>query len=54
MKSVVELEDEIESLFDKKPDGRNKTQLREWANTINNLIKEVNELAKIKIYNEVK
>lgn len=47
---VTEITDEIERLFDNKPDGRKKSDLSHWKNEINQLIDRVNQLAKIKIY----
>jgi len=49
---VVDLTDEIERLFESKPDGRKKSDLIEWKNRINLLINRVNQLSKIKMYAE--
>jgi hypothetical protein len=50
-KSIVELVDRIEDLFDKKPDGRKKLELEDWKKSINQLIEIVNKETKAKIYN---
>jgi len=54
MPAVVELTDEIEQLLEEKPDKRKKKEYQEWKLRVNELIKQVNQLAKFKMYNLVK
>jgi ElaB/YqjD/DUF883 family membrane-anchored ribosome-binding protein len=54
MPSVIELTDEIEQLLEEKPDKRKKKEYQEWKETVNSLIKRVNELAKFKMYIPIK
>jgi len=54
MPAVVELTDEIEQLLEEKPDKRKKKEYQEWKLKVNELIKQVNQLAKFKMYNIVK
>ena len=54
MPAVVELTDEIEQLLEEKPDKRKKKEYQEWKLKVNELIKEVNQLSKFKMYNPVK
>jgi len=49
--NVVDLYDRIEDMFDKKPDGRKKDELKEWKREINIMIELVNKETKTKIYN---
>jgi len=49
--NVVDLYDRIEDMFDKKPDGRKKDELKEWKREINIMIELVNRETKTKIYN---
>lgn len=52
--AVVTLVESIEKLFDECPDKRKKQEYKEWKETINKLIDEVNRLSKIKMYNTIK
>ena len=54
MPGVLELTDEIEQLLEEKPDKRKKKEYQEWRLKVNELIKEVNQLSKFKMYNPVK
>jgi ElaB/YqjD/DUF883 family membrane-anchored ribosome-binding protein len=54
MPGVLELTDEIELLLEEKPDKRKKKEYQEWKLRINELIKQVNEMSKFKMYNLVK
>ena len=54
MPGVLELSDEIEQLLEEKPDKRKKKEYQEWKLRVNELIKEVNQLSKFKMYNPVK
>jgi hypothetical protein len=49
--NIVDLYDRIEGMFDRKPDGRKKEELKEWKREINIMIELVNKETKIKIYN---
>tara|TARA_R110000868_G_scaffold404316_2_gene682336 strand:+ start:393 stop:572 length:180 start_codon:yes stop_codon:yes gene_type:complete len=49
---VTEIVDEIESMFESKPDARKKSEVLEWKNNINLLIDRVNKLSKIEMYNK--
>lgn len=51
---LAELSDEIESGFEKRPDGRKKIQLEKWKKEINSLIKIYNTKAGSKVYLPVK
>lgn len=51
---VVTLVESIEKLFDECPDKRKRQEYKEWKDTINKLIEEVNHLSKIKMYNTVR
>lgn len=52
--AVVTLVESIEKLFDECPDKRKRQEYKEWKETINKLIEEVNHLSKIKMYNTVR
>ena len=54
MAHVVTLVDTIEDLFSQMPDKRKKKEYQEWKLKVNELIKQVNQLAKFKMYNIVK
>jgi len=54
MPRVLELTDEIEQLLEEKPDKRKKKEYQVWKLKVNTLIKQVNELAKFKMYNLIK
>ena len=54
MPAVIELTDEIEQLLEEKPDKRKRQEYQEWKLKVNELIKQVNQLAKFKMYNPVK
>jgi hypothetical protein len=45
---------EIEELFDKKPDGRQKKEVLIWKQSLNPIIKEINLLSGFKMYNPIK
>lgn len=49
---VIDLVDKIESMFDKKPDGRKKKEFAIWKKEINPVIDELNKIKKMKIYNK--
>jgi hypothetical protein len=52
MESITSLTDQIEILFDKKPDGRKRDLFKKWKEEINILIEAVNKLSKIKLYSK--
>ena len=54
MSSVLEISDTIEEMLENKPDKRKKKEYQEWKEEVNRLIKEINQLAKFKMYNPVK
>ena len=54
MPNVVTLVDDIEDLFSQMPDKRKKSEYKEWKQTINKLIEEVNKVSKLKMYNIIK
>lgn len=54
MSSVIELTDRIEELLEDKPDKRKRKEYQEWKLEVNQLINEVNQIAKFKMYNPVK
>jgi ElaB/YqjD/DUF883 family membrane-anchored ribosome-binding protein len=54
MSSVLEISDTIEEMLENKPDKRKKKEYQEWKDEVNRLIKEINQLAKFKMYNPVK
>jgi hypothetical protein len=45
---------EVEELFNKKPDGRQKKEILVWKQSLNPIIKEINLLAGFKMYNPIK
>jgi len=49
---VTEITDGIEKMFENIPDKRKKLEYSQWKNDINKLIKRVNQLSKIKMYQE--
>ena len=49
--NITELVDRVEQMFDEKPDGRKKLELKEWTKEINILIDIINKQTKSKIYN---
>jgi hypothetical protein len=49
--NITELVDRVEELFDNKPDGRKKLELKEWTKEINDIIDVINKQTKSKIYN---
>jgi len=51
---VVDLVDRIEELFSKVPDKRKRKEYKEWQDTINLVIEELNKLCKFKMYNPIK
>jgi hypothetical protein len=54
MALVVDLVEQIETMFLNIPDKRKKSEYKEWVSTVNKLILEVNTLANLKLYNTVK
>ena len=54
MPGVLELSDQIELMLEQKPDKRKKKEYQAWKEEVNQLIKEINQLAKFKMYNPVK
>lgn len=54
MSSVLEISDTIELMLENKPDKRKKKEYQAWKDEVNKLIKEINQLAKFKMYNPVK
>lgn len=54
MALVVDLVDRIEELFSHQPDKRKRKEYKEWQDTINLVIEELNKLCKFKMYNKVK
>lgn len=54
MASVVSLVERVEEMFSEIPDKRKKKEYKEWKDTINILIQELNKLCKFKMYNTIK
>lgn len=50
-KCVVDLVEDIERLFDGKPDARKKKEFTDWKLQVNKLVKDVNSLLSFKMYN---
>ena len=53
-KPVGHLIMELEELFDKKPDGRQKKEIISWKQSLNPKIKEINILSGFKMYHPIK
>jgi hypothetical protein len=51
---AVDLIDRIEELFKEVPDKRKRKEYKEWQDTINLVIEELNKLCKFKMYNKIK
>ena len=54
MSNVTTLVERVEQLFSDKPDKRKKKEYKEWEDTINLVIEELNKLCKFKMYNKIK
>jgi hypothetical protein len=54
MSNVTTLVERVEQLFSEKPDKRKKKEHKEWQDTINLIIEELNKLCKFKMYNKIK
>ena len=54
MSNVTTLVERVEQLFSNKPDKRKKKEYKEWEDTINLVIEELNKLCKFKMYNKTK
>lgn len=54
MALIVDLVNRIEDLFEQKPDKRKRKEYKEWQDTINLVIEELNKLCKFKMYNKIK
>lgn len=52
--NVVDIRDQIERLFDEKPDGRKKKAMEEWKKKINFLIDIHNARTDLKAYKKIK
>jgi hypothetical protein len=52
--NAVDIRDELEKLYEEKPDGRKKTDLAEWKNKVNFLVDLYNAKAGFKAYNKEK
>ena len=50
-KCVVDLVEDIERLFDGKPDARKKKEFADWKVQVNKLVMDVNSLLSFKMYN---
>lgn len=50
----TDLVDNIENLFNTKPDGRKKEENKEWKKKINHVIKMLNKERGMKIYDIIK
>ena len=51
--NITELVDRVEQMFDEKPDGRKKLELKDWTKEINILIDIINNQTKSKIYKTI-
>lgn len=54
MSNVTTLVERVEQLFLERPDKRKKKEYKEWEDTINLVINELNKLCKFKMYNKIK
>jgi hypothetical protein len=54
MSSIVSLVERVEQLFLEKPDKIKKKEHKDWQDTINLIIEELNKLCKFKMYNKIK
>ncbi|MEI6186894.1 MAG: hypothetical protein WCP46_00130 [Alphaproteobacteria bacterium] len=52
--NAADIRDELEKLYEEKPDGRKKVALQEWKNKINFLVDLYNAKAGFKAYNKEK
>lgn len=51
--TVVEYNEEIETLLSERPDKRKKKLYQEWLQEINELASEANKLANFKLYGKL-
>jgi len=50
--TVTDYVNEIERMFDNKPDKRTK-EYKNWKENINSLIEKLNKISKVKLYSKV-
>ena len=52
--NITDMKDELEKLYEEKPDGRKKIALKDWKDKVNFLVNLVNARAGFKMYNREK